>query len=714
MEMSSSKSLLESPLTEAGALVGTPPYMAPEQHQGKSDARSDQFSFCVTFWYALYGERPFSGLNFDDLKDNMAQGRVRPPPSGRRAPAWVHKILLRGILPHPEDRFPSMDALLEALAQDPEARRRRLGLAAGVALMAALGAFGWWRSLHGPRACGDAERRLAGVWDDARKQLVRSAFAATGKPFAGDAWRAVERSFDGWARDFVAMHNDACEATRVRGEQSAELLDLRMECLGGRLDELRAQVEVLGTADAEVVEHAAAVAHALSPVAGCADVAALRKKLRCASGPPTRAHPPPRGRALRRELARVRALWQAGRYAPAEKPAAEAVREAQSIGYRPVEGEALLLRGRVEDATGRYPAAERSLRDARVAADAGRADETAALATTGLLWVVGVREGRYAEARELGQGSAGQDRAARARPIVGRAAARRAGVEALVGRAGGRQVRRGARPRRPRRRAARESRCPPASRRWPRALGDRADVLQQLGRYDAAIADYRRALAIGESTLGREHPMVASLLVNYGDALESQNKTDEALAHIRRAEQVAEHALGPLHPMLATISIDLGNLLEAAKHDLDGAVAEYRRARAIWTAALGADSPNVGTCDFRLGEVAMQRGHPDEAEALFQRALDSWEKKLGSDHPSLSAALNGLGDALLAEHHPAQAAERLSARARPAGEIGRTVAPRHHPHARRARASPKSRSALRVLHMNLGEDPPACIRANTR
>jgi len=55
--------------TATGALVGTPPYMAPEQHEGRCDARSDQFSFCIAFWFALYGERPFSGLNYDDLKD---------------------------------------------------------------------------------------------------------------------------------------------------------------------------------------------------------------------------------------------------------------------------------------------------------------------------------------------------------------------------------------------------------------------------------------------------------------------------------------------------------------------------------------------------------------------------------------------------------------------------------------------------------------------
>ncbi|MFP2963151.1 serine/threonine-protein kinase, partial [Myxococcus sp. 1LA] len=120
--------LLQTALTEAGLVMGTPAYMPPEQHEdGRIDARGDQFSFCASLYEALYGQLPFNGKRPDEYLEEARTGRVRPPPRGSRVPAWVLRAVTRGLSPVPEARFPSMGVLLDALGADPLAAWRRRG-----------------------------------------------------------------------------------------------------------------------------------------------------------------------------------------------------------------------------------------------------------------------------------------------------------------------------------------------------------------------------------------------------------------------------------------------------------------------------------------------------------------------------------------------------------------------------------------------------------
>jgi predicted negative regulator of RcsB-dependent stress response len=125
-----------SPLTRTGAVMGTPMFMAPEQHEGQSaDARSDQFAFAVALYHALYGDYPFAGKTAIALADAVIEGRLQRPPRGHHVPARLRAILLRGLATKRERRYPSMNAMLEELAKPPRRPFRKLATAIGAGVL---------------------------------------------------------------------------------------------------------------------------------------------------------------------------------------------------------------------------------------------------------------------------------------------------------------------------------------------------------------------------------------------------------------------------------------------------------------------------------------------------------------------------------------------------------------------------------------------------
>src|SRR5205823_7960213 len=147
-------------LTASGQLIGTPVYMAPEQLAGRAaDARSDQFAFCVVAYECLAGCRPFDGRTLAELRAAIER---RPAPVAR-LPTYLQRVLDRGLSTDPERRFPTMSALLDALARDPALRRRRI---AGILGLVALTAGAALAIPRAHEACPDSRDRLAGAWDD--------------------------------------------------------------------------------------------------------------------------------------------------------------------------------------------------------------------------------------------------------------------------------------------------------------------------------------------------------------------------------------------------------------------------------------------------------------------------------------------------------------------------------------------------------------------
>jgi hypothetical protein len=193
-------------------------------------------------------------------------------------PQRLRAVLLRGLRSDPHERYPSMEALLDDLAP-PRAGAGRPWLAVGgglvivVAVSFAFGyaKLGWFGGGEAREACPSARPQLDGVWDDATKASLRAAVLASNRDYAAASWDIFESDLDSYAGDWVDMHRAACEATLVRGEQSPELLDLRMACLAQRRDELAALTASLASVDDDGLRRMNSAARTLTPLSICAN-----------------------------------------------------------------------------------------------------------------------------------------------------------------------------------------------------------------------------------------------------------------------------------------------------------------------------------------------------------------------------------------------------------------------------------------------------------
>ncbi len=645
--------VLSAPLTLDDAVVGTPRYMAPEQHAGVGvDARSDQFSFCVALYQALYRQEPFSANRLHELVRLKQQGRITPIPSDARVPPWLEELVMRGLSPRPAMRWASMDAVVDALEQDREGKRRRwLGFGGAAALVAVVVAVTSQRLASVEKPCQDGASHFEGLWDEPRRELLERAVLGTGLPYAGHTWAEVERrvqaDLDGW----VETYRDTCEATRVRGEQSDELLDLRMSCLQDHLSETRAVLDVLAEPDPAVVQRAVAMVSGLPGLEGCANAEQLRARL-----------PPPQDESTRTRVDQLRqALRQAGvrkavrRVDEARTQVQEVLAEAETLGYEPLRVETLVALGTVLEQAGDFLQAEARLREGLWAALRVGHDAIAARAAIQLVSVVGDRLARYDE---------GLMWAEQAEALLDRVDEQGLPRGSLFNNVGNVWHRKGDKQQ--------------ALSYYQRAIALRAELegvdgpnlaiervnlgnaQLALGQYDAALASYRESEAALRLALGDGHPQIAMAVASIGLVYASTGRPADALAQQLRALPDFEAWLGPDHIFVATTVSNIGIALRELGR-LDEAEARLRQAQQLFEKSLGPEHPQVAACLYNLGRVRADEGRYDEALRLHERALDLRAKRFDEDNDELVESRLAIAELQRLRGEPATAIAAIEA-----------------------------------------------------
>ncbi len=517
-------------LTRTGATMGTPAYMAPEQYLGKeTNERTDQFSFCVALYEALYGERPFAGADYDALRGSVTAGTVRDEPHGADVPGWIRKILLRGLSVDPDARYPDMAALLADLSRDPAESRRRLMMVGGFLIVVAVIVAIVLQDREGkaPSVCTDARSELAGVWDDDVKAQVHTAFDRARIPdeTSERAYQGFSSVLDKYADGWVGMRTEACRARFVDKTESQDDHLLRMSCLQSKRGELGALAQVFTRADEAAVEQASQAARGLSSLDECANLESLRSGLE-----PPRPEQRQAVAEVRAMLSEVKALDEAAQKGRALERVQEALRTAREIGYKPMLAEALYWSGRVSAGLGHSTEARASYDDAIIVAEEAGHLQIRAQAMIGMTEVTVAFTSRVEEARLWGR------RAAAAIKSLGGDALMTGRLNELLAST-----------------LIQENKLDEAlelldetralyrgldePEKMARVYNNRGAVLMRKHDYSDALEEYRDALVLYENNFGRDHPRTVLAMESFASALRAIGNYDTSREYFTRAEK---------------------------------------------------------------------------------------------------------------------------------------------------------------------------------
>jgi eukaryotic-like serine/threonine-protein kinase len=667
---------LDQALTQAGARVGTPAYMAPEQFLGlRLDARTEQFNFCAALWEALYGQRAFSGDTYEALASSVTVGEVRLPQDEGGVPARIRGVLLRGLSREREMRFASFQELLGELARDPRRQRRPWLLAGGAiaALATMAGGAALWQGRR-PEPCPDPRPRFEAVWNAAEREAVRAAFAATGAVMADFAAHKVTQMFDEDATRWVTTWETACREARMLGIRSPADHARQTRCLQRHLDQVRTTVASLRTVDARAVGRAQQAVLALPKVDACLDP-------RAEPGEPEAAEAARSEQfiALQEQVDRMRSDFVLGMTERVLETGQDLADRAAAAGHLVAQAEVLHFLGLTLGDRGRWQEAFAAvLGSLRVAEEAGMdALRVRALMSLGMRVRFVNPETAHQEAAQY---------TAHAEAVIRRMERRGSRVDDLYAALyNGRSYDHYAQGEyelaaEAAEAALRHLQNAPDGFAEAQTLDRLTAALLYLGRPEQALSAAQRGLERVD-VMGPAHLRVGMLHTYSAAAFNALGRHPEAEASANSALDVFRQAgwnsplrmFAALELATALAARDLSAAEDAARRSVDGlplhdghfvdehcqqavlgtilleagrageAAALFAEGIAFARKQMGADHPDVAEVHAAMGLAQEALGQRAAAEQHFRRALEIFERAFSPQHPSLIRVLSGLG-----------------------------------------------------------------------
>ncbi|MEO8552756.1 MAG: serine/threonine-protein kinase, partial [Kofleriaceae bacterium] len=551
-------------LTQTGALLGTPAYMAPEQHEGGPvDARTDQWAFACALYGALYRQRAFVGETCAELAIAVKLEKPRPEPATTKVPRAIRASIRRALSHDPTERFGSMDDLIVALTP-PLRAWVAAGVIGGLAAAAAVGAV----LLTGGDnvvTCDGLDAPFAATWNADRAHALSSQFATTGIGYAADAAKHFGAAIDRYRIDWTAMRTRACTDAR-RGAISADLLDRRMHCLDVRLAEVATVVDTAVAADATTINAVIAALARVTGVATCTD--------------PIDTVPRPTDAAARAaiaraetDVARAATLSNLGRFDQARALAESAIKVSDQTGWTPLAAKALYEVGQAQSRV-RDPDAALVTFDRAADAAARSADDT--------LFAKVLVQRFYVLTTDLKR--------------VDEAFAGRHYIELAVLR----------------------SHAPVVRAMWLSML---ASGLEDQGKHQEALDTQIESTALWKQVVEPDSIALSDCLNNEAGYRMQLGQLDEAQAIFENLLVTDAAKFGPGNPELARRHYNLANIA-LKRGDNDKAIEHFEKTYAIRKAAGVVDWMSA----YALGENLGNLGRPAAAAPLFLEALEILER----------------------------------------------------------------------------------------